>query len=341
MKSQFVFSAKPNTLILMVVALVSFAACAAPERRQEEGEVREGALAITAPCMADAFGSKLQCTANDVRIAEAESVSITSCREGETIPSFTADFRVVGNVTRHDIGLYFEKGIDTANDGALTGTCEVGTIEGPSPTNSSNFVNLDAPPDTCGDIDSAHSPQVVTLTITGALCQDTDGDGLMNLPNCTSWRQPGSNEVCTSPLDAFPGAPSKCNCNKNFNIPVTVAPEGMVEKSARALVFAAVQYDVAVKNTGSVPLELKALVDDQFGDTTTVQGKVLETGCAVPQTIAAGATYTCSFVGRLDAAPDATSLTHTNVVTGTIADTPADLQTPSNAVEVNVTMTSP
>ena len=47
-------------------------------------------------------------------------------------------------------------------------------------------------------------------------------DGLLRLPYCTSWRQPGGNELCTSPLQAFPGAPSKCKCDDTFSIAISV-----------------------------------------------------------------------------------------------------------------------
>ena len=45
------------------------------------------------------------------------------------------------------------------------------------------------------------------------MCIDDDGDGNLDLPYCTSWRQPGANELCLGPLYAFPGAPSKCRCD--------------------------------------------------------------------------------------------------------------------------------
>jgi hypothetical protein len=66
--------------------------------------------------------------------------------------------------------------------------------------------------DTCGDIDQDPNPITHTILDLEIVCVDTDGDGLANLPNCTSWRQPGGNDLCLSPLFAFPGAPSKCRC---------------------------------------------------------------------------------------------------------------------------------
>ncbi len=74
--------------------------------------------------------------------------------------------------------------------------------------------------DTCGDIDSAHNPLFPSMTITAQCIAGPDGN--LSLPNCTSWRQPGANDLCTSPLNAYPGAPSKCNCDKGFTVPIRV-----------------------------------------------------------------------------------------------------------------------
>jgi hypothetical protein len=186
-------------------------------------------------CMDDIFPGKLQCTAEDVRIAFADNIRdpqsllpLTECQGGQTF-SFIADFTVVLTAqARYDIGLYFATDGDPNNNGALTGQCAVNIItpKNPNPPGlgSANFVQLDGSPDTCGDIDDDHNPQIVTVQINNVLCQDSDGDGKLNLPNCTSWRQPGANQVCTSPANAFPGSPSKCNCDIAFNIPVDVEP---------------------------------------------------------------------------------------------------------------------
>src|SRR5262249_7415276 len=67
--------------------------------------------------------------------------------------------------------------------------------------------------DRCGDIVSGdRNPIRMTLTSITLQCADADGDGTVDLPNCTSWRQPGANDLCLSPLAAFPGSPSKCRC---------------------------------------------------------------------------------------------------------------------------------
>ena len=142
------------------------------------------------------------------------------------------------------MGAYFEVTPDNGGDGALKGNCDVITLpEDNSPFtrpdgSTGNFVDLDTackgggcpqPGDKCGDINDDNNPifydmkgaKAVADTIT-ALCVDTDNDGALNLPNCTSWRQSGANDLCLDGGDAFPGAPSKCNCDPNFQVPIDV-----------------------------------------------------------------------------------------------------------------------
>jgi hypothetical protein len=243
--------------------------------------------------------------------------------------SFAATFIVeLSAQERYDIGLYFSVDGDDADmdgvldgDGALFGTCsistlpEVGSFTRPDGT-TGNFVDLDTnckgggcpqPEDLCGDIDDANNPIFYDLASSGnfvtAECADTDQNGKLNLPSCTSWRQSGANEVCTSPTDAFPGAPSKCNCDPAFEVPINVPPaELQVVKTATPTTVdepgGTVQFDVAVTNTGIDPnndVTLDTLSDDIYGDITQVQGDILSTTCSVPQTVTAGGTYTCSF----------------------------------------------
>jgi cysteine-rich repeat protein len=69
--------------------------------------------------------------------------------------------------------------------------------------------------DLCGDIVDSTDPRnpifhdVTNITV---MCVDSNNDGGTEVGACTSWRQPGENDLCLSPLYAFPGAPSKCNC---------------------------------------------------------------------------------------------------------------------------------
>ena len=96
----------------------------------------------------------LNCTANDVRVAEVTNITIQSggechlvngvntctCTANQPV-TFTADYKVVLTAqARYDIGIYFSTDGDTNGDGALTGQCKLTTL---TATNSDNFVNLD------------------------------------------------------------------------------------------------------------------------------------------------------------------------------------------------------
>src|SRR6266481_9527751 len=86
---------------------------------------------------------KLNCSANDVRVAEVTNIrhldgsALTTCNQGETF-NFLADFKIVTSSTssRSNIGLYFA----TQNQAnALSGTCTHSIIapQHPCPSNPS------------------------------------------------------------------------------------------------------------------------------------------------------------------------------------------------------------
>jgi hypothetical protein len=259
----------------------------------------------------------LTCTANDVRVARATNISIASggqcdangcsCIQGGQV-TFTADYEIALSATaRYDIGVYFATDGDPVNpntgarDGALTGQCKLVTLDN---NNSLNFVQLDGSPDDCGDINTPHNPQRLRLTLT-TLC--TPGlDGNLALPNCTSWRQPGSNEVCDDATDAFPGSPSKCNCEPGFTVGITVET-GRIEvvKSAVESTIpesgGVVHYNVQVNNLSQVAsVTLETVIDDPYGDITSIHDSITATTCAL-STIPAGGVYQCQFAVTLSA----------------------------------------
>ena len=47
-------------------------------------------------------------------------------------------------------------------------------------------------------------------------------DGKLNLPYCTSWREPGENELCRRKKDAIPGSPNSCQCDDSFEVDIEV-----------------------------------------------------------------------------------------------------------------------
>jgi hypothetical protein len=257
----------------------------------------------------------LTCTANDVSVARATNISISAggscdatgkctCNQGGNV-TFTADYEVVLTAqARYDIGIYFGADGDPNGDGALTGQCKLTTLDN---ANSSNPVQLDAAPDACGDIDAAHNPQNLHLTLTVA-CVGDPVTHKLKLPNCTSWRQTGANDVCTVATDAFPGSPSKCNCQPGFTIDIftetaTIEVTKAAVPTSVAEIGGVVTYDVTVKNLAAqASVTLDSLVDDQYGDITTVHGAIQTTGCTlatIPSGNVSGNPYMCSFTATV------------------------------------------
>ena len=204
-------------------------------------------------CMQDMAGFGLNCTANDIEIANVTELEILD--DGCAYPGDTVTFRAKFEVlltaqARHDIGLWFAIDGDPNGDGAYTGTCLVGTpayapdlpwldLDGTSDTflNTNIVSNIQ---DTCGDIDDDHNPLYPVMTVTAECIAGPDGN--LSLPACTSWKQPGDNDLCTGPLPEDlegsvgdssgvpPGAPSKCKCQPGFTVPIRVPAFIKVDK---------------------------------------------------------------------------------------------------------------
>ena len=197
---------------------------------------------------------KLNCTANDVRIAKVDNIrdpitgkTISTCFDGSTF-NFIADFEIVTTSAqaRENVGLYIATNSTTQ---ALTGTCVDNII---SPVSSDNYHETDAAPDNCGDTSSGDfsatygaGAEKVTLEIDNFSCTAPKGSSTLVLPNCTSWQIPGGTIQCVSTAPAYaypfngpngtptaiPGSPSKCNCDV-ISIPVTpVTASAVVQKA--------------------------------------------------------------------------------------------------------------
>jgi hypothetical protein len=259
----------------------------------------------------------LTCTANDVTLSSATNINILtggscdpvtgvcSCFAGQTV-TFTADFQMdLTANTRFDVGFYIATDGDPNNDGALTGQCSAtASLAGNTPVG--NFINLDGPPDVCGDItgpfNTAHNPLFVNAQIT-TQCPSTPGQQLQ-LPFATTWRQPGSNAVClgtgngTTTNDVFPGSPSKCNTGTLVLDITAVDTTIVVTKTALTASVpetgGSATYSVTVQNTSAIAVTLRSLIDNPYGDITQVQGAVTATTC-VPD----GNTATCEIGGLI------------------------------------------
>ena len=279
-------------------------------------------------CIEEQAGRSLVCTANDVRVAYADNIRNTSgaalsqCVRGQTF-SFIADFHVQTTATsRYDIGLYFATDGDPNGNGARSGVCSANIIRDryldPAAPNAVMLgtdlaANLDG--DACRDINTANGwgqtgGQIVTVRVDNVLCQDSDGDGKLNLPNCTSWSQ-NTGGVCSTAQDAAPGSPSKCNCDIGFNVPIFVETGSIQvtkDSSPASLPEPGGQFTftVGVNNTAQfTTLTLDRICDDTYGTvakvasapdcTTGTLGSIDSTTCALPQVLSPGASYSCTF----------------------------------------------
>jgi uncharacterized repeat protein (TIGR01451 family) len=267
-------------------------------------------------CMQDLAGFGLGCTANDIQIAGITNVVITD--DGCAFPGDSVTFDATLQVSltaqaRHDIGIYL------ATDGgdALTGSCFIETLPyEPEPS----FLDLDGLndsaggdiQDTCGDIDADHNPIFLDITGLTVACIDSDENGLLDLAACTSWRQPGANGLCTSPEQAYPGAPSKCRCETIEVADIQIPPaEISVTKTGSPNPIDEpgedVTFTVLIENDSpSLSVEISSLADNIFGDLNG-QGD-----CSVPQVIPPLGNYSCSFTAFVSGNA---GQTHTNTVT--------------------------
>ena len=330
-----------RTLRAMVLGLVAAGAVLVPRPAP--------AVTVTAGCMDDLFPGTLNCNANDVQIARATNIVITDpCSFPGDSVTFNATFQVVLTAqTRYDIGLYFATDGDPNRNGALTGTCLVSNLPlTPDPP----FVNLDPAPDSCGDINAAHSPMNVTINSFTSTCIDSDGDGRLNLPNCSSWRQPGANELCTSPLQAFPGAPSKCRCDLGFNIdiPVPAATLTVVKTASPTSLNepgGTVRFTVSIRNDSADPVNtvtINSLTDTVFGNLRSAANTAVSnnTCLSLDTSIGAGETVSCAFDAPITGNA---GFLHTDTVTASGVDnrTPPNSVSGSDDATVSITDRSP
>lgn len=224
-------------------------------------------------CMQAAFGTPvvgknaLNCTANDIRLARVVEADTTFCVEGSTFTLENAKFAVAVNASiRYDAAFFFSQdGTNARGQGVdANGSCAVVTVV----PGSTPFEQLDG--DNVGDIRQGSYDAI--WSVPGIMCADTDNDGFVNLPNCTSWHN-GANVVAdfTNLASLAPETKSKCACDDTFNIPVRVEKAGIqVTKTAAENTVAEpggyVTFNVSIENTGNIPVTITSISDDQYGD---------------------------------------------------------------------------
>lgn len=284
----------------------------------------------------------LTCTAQDVTLSQVTNINVLSGGQCETVDgvnvctcftggdvTFEADFRMdLTADTRYDVGFYIATDDDSNQDGALTGACSA-TASLAGNTLNGTFINLDAAPDVCGDITgplgTTHNPLIVRQTVT-VPCEEGDIENQkLDLNFCTTWRQPGSNEVClgtgngTTTNDVYPGSPSKCNCGTlaidiffetaEITVTKTALTTSVPETGGDATFSVTVHNDADVN---SVTLDI--LEDDIYGDITLIHDANENCGSLVPvpgvclavtatdctlATIQAQQDYSCQFTGTM------------------------------------------
>lgn len=326
---------------------------------------------------AHGHSQNLNCTANDVTISTITNIDITAggkcdkngcvCYEGGPV-TFEADFSMpLTAQERYDIGFYIATDGDQTTTGALTGECASTNV---TVTNSpTTFINDDPAPDVCGDIkgslNTLYNPQIVRFGLT--MPCEPDDNGKLALPYCTTWRQPGSNQVClgtgTSPAtnDVYPGSPSKCFCGiKEIDIFTETATIEVTKENISGNVTETggfVTYSVSVKNLAEVAsVTLDSLTDDKYGDITSVHDAITTTTCTlatIPAGNVTGNPYTCQFTATAppgdagDVVTDTVtacgtdSFNHTNICDDDPANfTYTDVQEPPTLVKTATAFTN-
>jgi hypothetical protein len=266
-------------------------------------------------CMQKTFGTpvtnanKLNCTANDIRLSKAISVSQETCTLGTTF-DLTATFETVVTANaRYDAGFFFrtDGGPNARGDGSgATGECSLSALTIPPPPNPP-ALNLDG--DTCGDLNSG--TYNVTFTIPDVLCQDNDNNGFLDLPNCTSWHS-NQGTACniedpdfdiTDAVDFHPDTKSKCVCDDTFQVPVRVQQATInVEKTAAPTQVPEpggdITYTVKITNSSTiVSVTIDSIIDDPYGNIGTNAPGFTHNTCPdlIGDTLAADAFVTCEF----------------------------------------------
>jgi hypothetical protein len=156
--------------------------------------------AQAAPCLTEAAGESLNCTANDLGLAGITVTQIVEACDGSPGDTFTftGTLDSDGGTERYDLGYYIgEDPLESTQD-----DCSVAII--PPAT-------FDADGDACGD--SGNAPLNVPVANIVAPCQDSNGDGFFDVNTCVAYKQSANASDCAGPEDAIPGTKSKCSCD--------------------------------------------------------------------------------------------------------------------------------
>ena len=305
---------------LTILAVAGVLLMPVPASAVDSGPTRQPAQI----CMQKLYGApvssanKLNCSANDIRLSRAINTSQQSCVRGTTF-NLTATFETIVTANaRYDAGFFFrtDGGSNARGDGTdAMGQCSLSGLTIPPPPNPP-ALNLDG--DTSGDLNSG--TYQLTFTIPNVQCTDTNGDGFLNLPNCTSWHSnQGTFSSIEDPFTFNPDTKSKCVCDDTFEVPVRVeeARLGVTKTPSSPSISepgGEVTYTVTIENTAQMEsVEIRTIVDDRFGDKGTGQSSDDNTcPSLIGTTLAPRQTATCTFK---DDVWGQAGYRHTNTVT--------------------------
>jgi uncharacterized repeat protein (TIGR01451 family) len=279
------FSGRKNLLsaisvYILVLAVISMVLLITPIAESAE----------TGDVCVDHYRPGAVCTANDVRVESftPHAGTFSGCTNGIGTATFDVKVSAIGSPDRYDIGLFFSQDGTSAKTGT---SCYHDFLSGNlSATRPSIDTDADGFPDAtgtvtnpywngdgdlCGDVSSnSNAYRTVTLTFE---CVDLNGDGLIDIPVCTSWDNQASSG-CTDVTGAVPGTKSKCDCQVvPSGLPISLPAITVIKSPADQAVLSGsnATFDITVTNTGTnAPLHNIIVSDPQC---TTLTGPTGDT----------------------------------------------------------------
>ena len=276
------------------------------------------------------FNGGNHCTSNALSF---QAVSIepdrTHCNAGEEINlniGITLGSGKVRNAAqRYNVGIWIGEHGEPAIGGnqctftglqpATTDSNQIDLLSGAGPYRLTNN-------DSCGDVlDSEQT--YYEFQASSVLCQDTNGNGKLDIPIAVAWHNNANQDLCSAPTDEtsyFPRQSSACREVASYDIDTII-----VEPSAEIEVYKTANPRFVRGNSGEVYFEVEvfnesdrtdelvitSLVDNQFGNLAG-QGN-----CETGARLSAGESYRCEFRKTLSGNPGDV---HENTVTATAVD---------------------
>lgn len=249
------------------------------------------------------------CAAKDFTISNTIIAGPTACTDGEVVSVRVRVGLLSTANQRYDIGIFAGENGEPVFGGASCSLDALVPLEPDPPfdadSGAGGYRNLDG--DACGDIRSADGEVFKDIQLDNVLCQDTDGDGQVNISGLVTWSSNASQDVCSdpaNPVNFFPSSSSKCILDPEFNLPIIVEPPPSLRVFKLALPGnlpepgGPVLFGVYVRNTSASTdvVTITGITDDVHGNVTSAGGNITRTSCAVPQTLVAGQSYLCEFV---------------------------------------------